>query len=161
MSDEAQMKILRAIVFTGTALYLLFGVVDWAFAKRDIRRSQPIPAQIQINEDVLQEHEKRFGASKIGKRYLQPKEKITPQIVNTPVVAPTEPSDEFEVPVLPTTVGDYPYKPPMQWGKQKTLKELLKSKPTAQQAVMDERDKEFMKVYKQVYVETKTKGVGQ
>ena len=127
--------------------------------RKNVQRAIP-PQSIQYNEDVLREYQKKWPSS-VGQRAL--KEKVnSPRVIDTPIIPPVVKEEEFELPILPTMVGDYPYKPPLQWGKQKTLRELLKGKPVAQTAPQetDERDKEFARIYKEVYG-NKTKGITQ
>jgi hypothetical protein len=155
------MQILRILVFGTTFIYLSLVLADWVFAKpRDIHRAKPIPqSQVQIDPNVLQEHQKRFGQSAIGNRYLnRTRSNVAPlpQIVNTPVTQPTEDS-LFELPVLPQTVGDYPYKPRYPWGRQRTLGELLRAdnkSKTGPQKELDleaQEERAFKEAYKKVY----------
>lgn len=124
------MQILRAIMFGTALIYLLLGLSDLVSAKsREIYRSKPISQpQIQIDQNVLQEHQRRFGTTSVvvpPKASKKPQQKAGPRIVETGV-GPMTPVDQLlELPVLPTRIGDYPYQHKYTWGKQKTLKEML------------------------------------
>jgi hypothetical protein len=72
------------------------------------------------------------AAPTIDARYLnQVKKKNGPQIVDTKVGAPseTEAVDQIlDMPIIPTTVGQFPYRPQYQGVKQRTLGEQLGTK---------------------------------
>jgi hypothetical protein len=74
----------------------------------------------------------RAAAPTIDARYLnQVEKKNDPQIVDTKVGAPseTEAVDQIlEMPIIPTTVGEFPYRTKYQGDKQRTLGEQLGTK---------------------------------
>jgi hypothetical protein len=128
------MQRIKIIVSGITLVYLLLGMGDWTYAKpREIHRSRPInPAQVQIDPNVLQEHQKRFGTTSVvtppppkRSQRATPQSQGRPKAVETGV-GPMTPVDQLlELPVLPSRVGDYPYQHKYAWGKQKTLKEMM------------------------------------
>jgi hypothetical protein len=111
-------------------MWLLLGVVDWASAKSKYRNKPPEQIRVQYDPEVLREYQQRFGKTEVGERYLKKQGTNIPKIVGTRVGSPTSAVDQIlEMPILPQTVGGFPYRHKFKWGKQKTLTELLNPAP--------------------------------
>jgi len=96
------------------------------FAKKKADNSPFPKQQIQIDPNVLAEHQKRFGstitkAPPLGKK-LPPPTAVRTEVGRSSV------ETILEMPVVPKMVGDIPYAPKYKWGKQPTLLEQLQTK---------------------------------
>ena len=118
------MQFPRLIMVGAAILWLLLGFVDWACAKNRYS-NKPTNQQVQYDPEVLKIHQKRFGKSEIGDRYLKTYEG-SPKMVGTKVGKELSNVDQIlEMPILPKTVGGFPYYHKFKWGKQPTLIEQL------------------------------------